>query len=115
MGISYEGIGQVLATFVVEEETAPGSVVTMTGGAMVGCGSAGSIPCGVLTHGEMDGCGSVQVSGFARVSYSGTAPGVGYVMLACDGLGGVKQVESGGMSFLVVYVDEDDESVVIKL
>ena len=116
MGISFEGIGQVLATFAVEDGVAEGSVVTMTANGTVGLGSGGSLPCGVLVTMEEDGMGAVQIEGMASVDYSGTAaPEAGYAMLACDGQGGVKTVESGGLTCLVVSVDEDSQTAVIKL
>ena len=45
----------------------------------------------------------LQISGIAAVNYSGNIPVVGsYVQLGPDGKGGVKTVESGGRSYLVV-------------
>lgn len=45
----------------------------------------------------------LQISGIAAVNYSGNIPAVGsYVQLGPDGTGGVKTVESGGRSYLVV-------------
>ena len=45
----------------------------------------------------------LQISGIAAVNYSGSIPAVGsYVQLGPDGKGGVKTVESGGRSYLVV-------------
>lgn len=115
MGISFEGIGQVLATFAVEEGVTAGSVVTITENGTVGLGSDGSLPCGVLLHGEEDGMGAVQLEGLVSVGYTGTVPALGYGMLACDGQGGVKAVDAGGLTCLVVSVDEDSQSAVIML
>lgn len=115
MGISFEGIGQVLATFAVEEGVTAGSVVTMTGNGTVGLGSDGSLPCGVLLHGEEDGVGAVQMEGMVSVCYTGTAPAVGYDLLACDGQGGVKAVDANGLTCLVISVDEGSQTAVIKL
>lgn len=45
----------------------------------------------------------VQISGITPVKYSGSIPAVGsYVTLGPDGAGGVKTVDSGGRSYLVV-------------
>ena len=115
MSISFEGIGQVLATFQVEEGAVQGGVVTMTGSGTVGTGSAGDLPCGVLLHAEGDGMGAVQVEGMATVSYTGSAPSLGYGMLACDGSGGIQAVDEGGLTCLIVSVDEDSQTAVIKL
>ena len=48
----------------------------------------------------------VQISGIASVKYSGTPPKIGsYAQLGPNGNGGVKTVESGGRSYLVVGSD----------
>ena len=113
MSISYEGIGQVLATFRVEEGTGQGAVTLVDNGT-VGYGRAGDLPCGVLVCGEKNGMGAVQVEGFVTLSYTGSAPSLGYAILTCDGKGGVME-EEVGKEFLVVSVDEDAETAVIKL
>lgn len=116
MNISFEGIGQVLATFQVESGVTEGCVVAMTGNNTVGQGAQGSLFCGVLVGAEEDGMGAVQIEGIASVSYSGTAaPTVGYNLLVCDGEGGVEAVENGGIDYLVLSVDTDSRTAVIKL
>lgn len=47
---------------------------------------------------------TVQYQGFVTVSYSGTAPTVGYGILVADGSGGVKSAQAGN-SYLIVNVD----------
>lgn len=115
MKISFEGIGQVLATFAVEDTAMDGGAVTLTANETMGLGAAGAALCGVLLHREHDGFGTVQVEGMACVSYSGGAPALGYAALACDGAGGVMAAESGGTRCLVVSVDEDSQTAVVKL
>lgn len=116
MSISFEGIGQVLATFRVEDGVTEGSVVTVTDDSTVGLGEADDLFCGVLLGIEEDGMGAVQIEGMVSVGYSGTtAPAVGYSMLACDGQGGVEAVASGGLNYLVLSVDADSQTAVIKL
>lgn len=45
----------------------------------------------------------LQISGIAAVNYSGNIPAVGsYAQLGPDGNGGVKTVDTGGRSYLVV-------------
>ena len=45
----------------------------------------------------------IQISGIAAVKYSGSIPTVGsYATLGPDGAGGLKTVDSGGRSYLVV-------------
>ena len=115
MSISLEGIGQVLATLKVADGTAEGDVVTVTAENTVGKAAAGSRFCGVLVRDEGDGVGAVQLEGIVTVSYTGTAPVVGYSMLAGDGNNGVKTVTSGGASYLVLSVDAASGTAVIKL
>jgi hypothetical protein len=114
MSISFEGIGQVLATFQVEEGSLDGGVVTMTDNGTVGLGKEKDLPCGVLLYAEGDNAGAVQVEGMATVSFTGDAPQVGYAALACDGQGGVK-TDGDGRLCLVVSVDADSKTAVIKL
>lgn len=115
MGISFEGIGQVLATFAVEEGTAAGSMVAVKENGTVGTAGDGDLPCGLLVSAEEDGRGAVQLEGMVSVSYTGTAPALGYSQLVCDGQGGVRTAESGGLSCLVVSVEEESQTAVIKL
>ena len=77
MELSYEGIGQVAATFATQEtEEAPlaiGHAVTLTAAETVGLGSAGGALCGVIAGLEKDQKAAVQVDGFATVAYTGSA------------------------------------------
>lgn len=116
MDVCFEGVGQVAATFRVDGEVQPGMAVTLTGSGTVGPGKGGEALCGVLLGGVRRGAAAVQIGGVAKVSYSGTAaPAVGWQGLACNGQGGVKTVTAGGLSCLVLAVDEDEKTAVIKL
>ena len=123
MELSFDGIGQVAATFQTEaqeaEDTAKlatGHVVALTAANTVGFGTAGAAPCGVVLALEGDQTAAVQVEGFARVSYSGAAaPAVGWSILGVDGDGGVQTASTGGRSVLVVQVDDAAKTAVIKL
>ena len=123
MELSFDGIGQVAATFQTEaqeaEDTAKlatGHVVALTAANTVGFGTAGAAPCGVVLALEGDQTAAVQVEGFARVSYSGAAaPAVGCTSLGVDGNGGVQTASTGGRSVLVVQVDDAAKTAVIKL
>ena len=115
MDICFEGVGQVAATFQVDDETLlPGTVVALTGNGTVGLGADGGAPCGVLLGGMRGGAAAVQIGGAVKVSYSGIAPKAGRQELACDGAGGVKTA-AGGLSCLVLTVDEGERSAVVKL
>ena len=115
MDICFEGVGQVAATFKVEDSAPqPGMAVVLTGSGAVGLGDDGDLPCGVVLGGVRGGAAAVQIGGVARTAYSGPAPAVGWQKLACDGAGGVKTAEDG-LDCLVLAVDEDGKSVVIRL
>ena len=131
MSISFEGIGEVTATFLKDEGSTvkPGQVVCITGNGEVGLGTAGTVPCGVAATVAGDGYVGVQISGLAEVTYSGTAaPTAGWNTLAADGSGGMKvaaastttqssESTSGqtGRPYLVVSVDTTAKTAVIKL
>lgn len=58
----------------------------------------------------------VQISGIASVKFSGNLPTVGdYVQLGPNGKGGVKTVESGGRSYLVVGANVSTNKIWIVL
>ncbi len=118
MSISFDGIGEVAATFQVEADggVKAGDVVCITGDGEVGLGSAGGQFFGVALNVSEDGYAGVQIDGLAEVNYSGTtAPEPGWELLSADGNGGVTVVEKNGMSYLVVSVDEEAKTAVVKL
>lgn len=118
MSISFEGIGEVMATFLKDEDSTvkPGQVVCITGNGEVGLGTAGTVPCGVAATVSKDGYVGVQIGGLAEVAYSGdTAPTAGWNTLAADGAGGVSIPAKGGASYLVVSVDTTAETALVKL
>ena len=117
MDICFEGVGQVAATFKADGSTVkPGMAVTVSANGTVAKGAANALPCGVVLGGVREGSAAVQISGVAQVSYSGTtAPAVGWCPLACDGDGGVTKVTTGGLNCLVLAVDTDAKTAVIKL
>ena len=49
--------------------------------------------------------------GYVELPYTGTAPAVGYALLAADGKGGVRTAASGGRSCLVVHVDTAEKKI----
>ena len=119
MDICFEGVGQVAATFRVEddENVRVGMAVSLTGDGTVGLGGDGGEVCGVLLGNVRGGAAAVQIGGVAKVGYSGDdAPNVGWQKLACDGEGGVKTADGAdGVKYLVLAVDESEQSVVVRL
>ena len=114
MDICFEGIGQTVATFAAGKALDPGVAVTVTGSGEVGPGGDGTPLCGVTVGAERGGAVAVQIGGVVKVGCSGDAPEAGWRELACDGKGGVR-TDTGGMKYLVLAVDEDKKSVVVKL
>lgn len=112
MSVSFEGVGQVCATFLGGGLT-EGQMVKATGNGTVGACAADDGFCGVAVCCKDDAC-TVQVRGFVTVGYSGTAPGAGWKTLAADGKGGVKAA-TGGVSCLVVDVDAANKTVTMML
>ena len=113
MSVSFEGVGQVCATFLGGGLT-EGQVVRMAGNSTVDACKADDLFCGVALCCKDDAC-TVQVGGFASVGYSGTAPAAGWSSLAADGKGGVKTIASGGVTCLVADVDTTAKTVTIML
>lgn len=112
MKFSFEGIGHMSATFQTDSQST-GIVCKMTGSAKVGPCADGDAFIGVVESVRM-GAAGVQLHGFARVGYTGTAPKVGYAVLAADGQGGVK-TNTTGRTCLVVEVDEGNKTATIEL
>ena len=55
--------------------------------------------------------GWLPFGGYVELPYTGTAPAVGYALLAADGKGGVRTAASGGRSCLVVHVDTAEKKI----
>lgn len=111
--ISFEDIGGVVATFAAQEGMGQqAQVVKVTANGEVGPCAAGDAFCGAALAGAR-GTAAVQVRGFVQVSTAG-AVGLGWVKLAADGNGGVKQT-ADGREYLVVSDDTAAGEAVILL
>ena len=116
MDICFEGIGQMVATFATEEELTPGMAVTLKKSGTVGLGDGDDAVCGVTVGAHRNGAVAVQIGGVVKVGYSdGSDPEVGCTMLACNGEGKVAVSEKDGAGCLVLAVDKNEKTVVIKL
>ena len=113
MNISLNGYGEQVATFEAEAGVTAGMPVKMTGNGVVGAGAALDAFCGVAVS-VRGGFAAVQLGGYVKVAYSGTAPAVGDQKLNCAG-GGKVQAESTGRSLLVTDVDTAAQSCGIIL
>ncbi len=110
--VSFEGIGEVTATFYAQEGVKKGQVVKLSGDSEAAPCAAGEGFCGVAATDCKDGCAGVQVAGFAQVSCADSGVTVGRVKLVSDGSGGVKQGE--GAEYLVV-ADDGAGTITIKM
>lgn len=109
--VSFAGIGEVVATFAVQEGVRGGQPVKLTGNGQVGPCGDGDPFCGVALE-PRAGFGGVQVRGFVSVRTSEQlAPG--WAELAADGNGGVRTAGAGqGVRVLVASAQSDREAVV---
>ena len=111
MKVSFEEIGCVRASFAAENGGAD-QVCKMAGNGKVAACGDGENFIGVMETLRKGIC-CVKLQGFAELSYTGQAPGLGYVKLAANGQGGVKA--GSGREHLVVSVDETAGKIIVKL
>lgn len=98
--VSFEGIGEVAATFACGTGVQEGQVVKLTGNGAVGACAAKERFCGVVLC-VKDGYAAVQVGGLAQVT-AGESVTAGWVKLSADGTGGVQKDDDTGTEYLVV-------------
>lgn len=113
MNTSLNGFNSQIATF-SSSTASKGAVVSISGNMEVSKSAANAVFCGVCVE-KRGGFASVQLSGYCKLSYSGTAPSVGFATLAADGNGGVKTVTTGGRTLLVTDVDADSTTIGVIL
>lgn len=110
--ISFDDIGNMMATFFADDGVEAGQVVKMTANGTVGACTAGDGFCGVAGQ-PRKGAVAVQVGGFMQVDVTGEVA-LGRVKLAADGKGGV-QAADDGVEALVVQVEQAVGKAVICL
>ncbi len=114
MNISLDSFHSQQATFLADSLTKAGYPVVMKENLTVTTAATGGAFCGFCTD-VRGGYATVRLSGYCTAKYSGTAPAVGYALLAADGDGGVKTVTTGGRSLLVTNVDTTAKTIGIIL
>lgn len=105
MSISFGGIGEYAATF-YNNSAAPaiaGGPVKISGEGEVSACSGGEGFAGVCISAGTE-FAAVQLRGFIKLPYSGTAPDLGFSKLSADASGGIK-ADSAGREYLVVEID----------
>ena len=112
MKVSFDGIGEVVATFEAAAGIAAGDCVKMSANGKVAKCASGDRFCGIAADPSADGLTAVRVHGFCTAKYTGTAPTVGYGRLVSDGAGAVK-TDSGttGGEYLITKVDSATATV----
>ena len=113
MKVSFEGIGEMVATFEVSGTVVPGDMVKLDGdGKVSACGDGDEFVGVAVTVRE--GCAGVQFAGMAQVSCDGELT-CGWKKLVADGKGGIKTAAASGREYLVVAVDSTAKTAVVRL
>ena len=108
MKVSFEGIGEQVVSFATTG-TVKGAFVKMSSNNTVAaCASADNF-IGFCINNE-GGFAEVQTHGYIKCPYTGTAPAVGYSLLAADTNGRVKGAQTG-REYLVLDVDTTAKTV----
>lgn len=113
MKISFEHIGEVVASFPSQDTLKIGQVCKITDSGEVGICSENDRFCGTV-QAMKDHLVALQVRGFTSVAYSESMQ-VGWVKLSADGLGGVKADNTNGAEYLVVQVDSSNKIAAVLL
>jgi len=103
MKVSFEGIGEIVATF-YNGGAKKGAPVKMSSSGEVCSCADGETFAGVAVSVNGD-FAAVQIGGYVKMPYSGETPQPGWQHLASDGQGGVKVAQNTGKSYLVLDVD----------
>ena len=112
MNISYEGIGYLAITMRAGTGKVGWPCQFDASGRAMQCANGNNI-CGVV-EAVGDGVTAVQVEGFVKLPYTGTAPALGYTKLVGNGSSGVMRADDG-MQHLVVSVDEAAGKIIVEL
>ncbi|MBE6948506.1 MAG: hypothetical protein E7456_01545 [Ruminococcaceae bacterium] len=104
MSISFGGIGEMCVTLMAASGVTKGKPVKMSTNGTVAACSDGDRFVGVAVDVSDDGYAIVQLKGYTTMGYTGTAPTVGYNVLAANAAGGVKGANAGN-ECLVLEVD----------
>lgn len=112
MKVAFDEIGHMSATFATDSAQV-GILCKMAENGKVTACQDGNEFCGRVES-VRNGFAGVQLHGFTQVSFTGTAPKLGYAILVADGKGGVK-AHTAGKSYLVVSVDDTAKTAIIEL
>lgn len=103
MNVYLNGFDRKEVTFNASSTAKEGKTVSLINKTTVGASSVDTNFLGICVS-VRSGMASVVLRGYVTVSYSGTAPSLGYSKIAADGTGGIKLSDSG-RDILVADVD----------
>ena len=110
--VGFDGIGSMVIT-VKDGGVALGQPCKCSGGRAMAKAAGGEAFQGLCLW-QRDGIAGVQVDGFVTLPYTGSAPTVGFCILAANGSGGV-QTSASGISRMIVDVDSVQKTVTFRI
>ncbi len=113
MNCNANGFAQQVLTLVSAADIPAGTPVSLSENYTAAAAAANAPVFGVVLSCR-DGVCAVQVQGAVTLSYSGTAPAVGFGCLVSDGSGGVKTA-SDGTPLRILAVDSVQSAVTFML
>ena len=112
MKVSFDGIGELIATF-YNNGAADGYPVKMSAASEVKSCASGERFIGIAAASSEEYAG-VIISGCVTLPYSGTASALGFSKLAANGSGGVK-TDAAGTEYRIISVDTVNKAVCVIL
>ena len=106
MKVSFEGLGETVATFAnsASSSVAVGDLVKITGNGQVAPCAAGNAFCGVCVSAD-ESFAAVQLRGFMTVPYTGVDPAFGYIKFAAADRNRIKMDSTNGRDCLIIERD----------
>ncbi len=105
MKLNYKGFNEQVLTFKAETDIAIGTLVKITKSDTVAPCVSGDKVIGVVTGKNGNDLVSVQVGGYAEISYASTAPSFGYNAIAANSSKAVKVDATNGVMLKVISID----------
>lgn len=88
----------------------PGEVAMFTDSLVVYNPEKNQVFCGVC-NAVREGYASVVINGYAKTTFTGSAPHLGYQKLSSNGEGGVMVDEENGREYLIVGINGTESTV----
>jgi len=116
MNVSFEGAHETIVTMTTASASInPQNPVKLNGDGNVTNAALNDVAIGIALQKPAGGIVPVQIGGYIRVRYSGTAPGVGFQSLVADGMGSMASAATGGRTYLVLDVDTANKWIGIMI